>query len=156
MPNRVRMAPVSRPIRVVAPISVNGGSGIVIVRACIPASNVTSTLKSSIALYRYSSTTAGSRWTSSMNSTSPRSSFVRMPTRSAGLVRAGPVVTWTRAFTSLAITWASVVLPSPGGPSSRTWATGSPRPAAAVTAIRSRRISFGWPMYWSNVCGRRA
>ncbi len=49
MPNRERIGPVSNPIRVVAPINVKGGSGIVTVRACIPWSSVMSTLKSSIA-----------------------------------------------------------------------------------------------------------
>ena len=44
MPKRLRIGPVSRPIRVVAPMSVNGGSGIVIVRACMPESSVMSTL----------------------------------------------------------------------------------------------------------------
>ena len=49
MPNLLRIGPVNNPMRVVAPMSVNGLTGTVIVRAWMPASIVRSILKSSIA-----------------------------------------------------------------------------------------------------------
>ena len=44
MPNRVRSGGESRPARVVAPISVKGLSGRLIVRLCMPESTMKSTL----------------------------------------------------------------------------------------------------------------
>ena len=49
MPKRLRSACVSRPGRVVAPMSVNGLSATVTTRACIPLSTVKSMRKSSMA-----------------------------------------------------------------------------------------------------------
>src|ERR1700744_5426476 len=47
---------------------------------------------------------------------------------------------------------ASVVLPSPGGPKSRTWSSASPRFFAASRAIASCSLAFCWPI---NSCNRR-
>ena len=60
----------SMPGRVVAPTSVNGRSGILMLRAFSPLSMTKLTEKSSIAGYSSSSTARGSRWISSMNRTS--------------------------------------------------------------------------------------
>ena len=49
MPNRVRIGGLSSPARVVAPISVKGFSGRLMVRLCMPLSTTKSTLYSSIA-----------------------------------------------------------------------------------------------------------
>ena len=80
----------------------------------------------------------GRRWISSMNSTSP----VAQPREDADSgpppwSAPGRASTWTCAPTSLAMTCASVVLPSPGGPCSRMCSTGSLAPCAASTAILS-------------------
>ena len=60
-----------------APISVNGRSFMLTVRAPAPSPSVMSTRKSSIAGYMNSSTALGSRWISSMNRTEPSSALVR-------------------------------------------------------------------------------
>ena len=60
-----------------APISVNGRSRMLTVRAPAPSPSVMSTRKSSIAGYMNSSTALGSRWISSMNRTEPSSALVR-------------------------------------------------------------------------------
>ena len=74
------------------------------------------TEKSSIAGYSSSSTGRGSRWTSSMKSTSFSPRLVRIPIRSPPRSMAGPEVVTSVVPISLARIPASVVLPSPGGP----------------------------------------
>ena len=70
------------------------------------------------------------RWTSSTNSTSPSPRFVRIAARSLGRSRAGPLVGWNPAPIALATIWASVVLPSPGGPLNSRWSTALPSAGA--------------------------
>ena len=67
------------------------------------------------------------RCTSSMNSTSPSSRFVRIAARSPARSSAGPLVGCRRAPISLAMMPARLVLPRPGGPASSTWSTACPR-----------------------------
>ena len=55
-----------------------------------------------------------------MNSTSLAWSVVSMPARSPGFSITGPAVARTVTPISAPITWASVVLPRPGGPYSST------------------------------------
>jgi len=63
---------------------------------------------------------AGMRCTSSMKSTSRACRLVRMPARSPGRSSTGPDVDFTGTPSSFAMTYASVVLPRPGGPNSST------------------------------------
>src|SRR3990172_9364026 len=72
-----------------------------------------------------------------MKRMSPRSRFVRMPIRSPPRSNAGPEVEMKFAPISLATTPATVVLPSPGGPCSRMWSTGSLRSFAAWMPMRA-------------------
>ncbi len=65
--------------------------------------------------------TRDSRWISSMKSTSPSESLVRMAARSPGRSRAGPEVICSSTPISAATIPASEVLPSPGGPAKRKW-----------------------------------
>ena len=51
---------------------------------------------------------------------------------------------------------ANVVLPRPGGPSSRMWPSGSLRLRAASTAIASRSATLRWPTISLMCRGRRA
>ena len=69
-----------------------------------------------------------------------RSRFVRIAARSLGRSSAGPLVGWNPAPISFATIWASVVLPSPGGPLNSRWSTASPRRRAP--SIRSASCSF--------------
>src|SRR5512134_1037312 len=153
MPNRSRSGEVSRPARVVAPISVKGGRSSLIERAAGPSPIMMSSWKSSSAGYRISSTTGARRWISSMKSTSFGSRLVRIAARSPGRSSTGPEV-WRR-FTpsSRAMMCASVVLPSPGGPNSSTWSSASPRPRAAAMKISSCERTFSWPTYSASVAG---
>src|SRR5262249_39832691 len=75
---------------------------------------------------------------------------------SPGRSSTGPDV-WRR-FTpiSRAMMWASVVLPSPGGPNSSTWSRASLRLRAASMKICNWPRIFSWPMYSSSCLGRRA
>ena len=102
--------------RVVAPTKVNGSTAIVIVWAFGPSERRISTRKSSMAGYRNSSMTGRRRWISSMKRMSPGCWLVRAPTKSAGFSRTGPEVVLMLAPISRAMSDASVVLPSPGGP----------------------------------------
>jgi len=56
------------------------------------------------------------------------------------------------ANSSFAMMVARVVLPSPGGPKSKTWSSASPRDRAASRAMPSCSFAFSWPM---NSCRRR-
>ncbi len=90
-PNRDRSGEEIIPCRVVAPTSVKRGTLSRTERAPAPCSSMMSMKKSSIALYRYSSTVVLSRWISSMNRMSPGSSEVSSPARSPGFSIAGPL-----------------------------------------------------------------
>ena len=61
-----------------------------------------------------------------MNNTSFGVKFVRSAAKSPGFVIAGPDVIFSFEPISFAIIPASVVLPSPGGPYSKTWSRASP------------------------------
>ena len=62
-----------------------------------------------------------------MNSMSPGPSEVSRPTRSPGFSSTGPEVVRSCTPISRAISMASVVFPSPGGPKKRVWSSVSPR-----------------------------
>ena len=130
-PKRSRSGAESWPERVVAPMSVNFGRSSRMEFAEGPLPMMMSMAKSSIAGYRISSTARFMRWISSTKRMSFSCRFVRSAARSPGFSMVGPEV--MRIFTpiSLAITAASVVLPSPGGPWRRTWSSASPRIFAA-------------------------
>ena len=64
-----------------------------------------------------------------MKKTLPGSSAVRKEATSALRSSAGPAVCTSGTPSSAATMLASEVLPSPGGPASRTWSSGSPRRA---------------------------
>ena len=125
-------------------------------RAEGPLSSMMSILKSSMAEYRYSSTTGDRRCISSINNTSCGSSEVSNPARSPGLSSTGPDVTLNPTPNSLAIILLSVVLPSPGGPCSRVWSSGSPRYLAASTNMRRLSTTLAWPLKSSKDRGLRA
>jgi len=126
MGKRVSNGAVSNPLRVVAPMSVKRGRFNRTLRAFGPWSMMMSSLKSSIAGYRYSSMVFCRRWISSMNSTSPASRFVSRPARSPAFSMVGPLVDLRLAPIALARMLAMVVLPRPGGPLSRMWSSASP------------------------------
>ena len=67
-----------------------------------------------------------------MKKTEPGSSAVRKAAMSALRSSAGPAVWTSGASSSAATMWASEVLPSPGGPASRTWSSGSLAPARGL------------------------
>ena len=89
-----------------------------------------------------------------MKSTSPGLRFVSRPARSPGLSRTGPEVTLSWECISLAMMFASVVLPSPGGPCSNTWSSESPRMRAAWMKMRRFSTIFSCPAKFCNSCGR--
>src|SRR4051812_15595293 len=91
-----------------------------------------------------------------MKSTSRGSRLVRIAARSPARSSTGPEV-WRR-FTpiSRAMICASVVLPSPGGPKSKTWSSDSLRLRAASMKICSCPRVFSCPMYSSSPRGRSA
>ncbi len=120
-----------------------------------PLPTTMSSRKSSMAVYRISSTARGIRWISSMNMTSPASRFERIEARSPARSSTGPEVDRSSADMALARMAARVVLPSPGGPLSRTWSIGSPRPRAASTRIEIRSFRSSWPTNSPRVSGRR-
>ena len=113
------------------------------------------TSKSSIAEYRYSSTVRESRCISSINRTSPLSRLDSIPTISIGFSSAGPAVCVIRDCISLAMIWASVVLPRPGGPCNKMCSTGSFLFSAAVSAICRLSTTSFCPMYSESDRGRR-
>ena len=146
MPNRSRKGDVRRAARVVAPTRVNRGRSILIERALGPSPITMSSLKSSSAGYRVSSTTRFRRCTSSMKKTSPSPRLVRIAARSPLRSIAGPLVPVTRVPISLAMMLASVVLPRPGGPCRSTWSSASPRWSAALMEISKFFLTWIWPM----------
>src|SRR3954471_20306200 len=155
-PNRSRSGPASSPARVVAPTSVNGviSSGMAVAPGPFP--TTTSTRKSSIAMYSSSSAGRAMRWISSMNNTSPGARLDSIAARSPDRSIAGPLVIFTEVPSSEPMMSARLVLPSPGGPDSRTWSGGRPRRLAPSRTRSSCRATFGWPMKSASECGRRA
>ena len=89
-----------------------------------------------------------------MKNTLPGSSPVRNAAMSAFRSRAGPAVWTSGAESSEAMMWASEVLPSPGGPASRTWSSASSRRRAASMKIASWSVTCDWPTKSSSVGGR--
>src|SRR5215831_6891276 len=77
-----------------------------------------------------------------------------MPMRSAPRSSEGPAVVTMDAPISLAMMVASVVLPSPGGPESRTWSSGSRCWRAASTETRRLSTAARCPTYSSRRWGR--
>ncbi len=68
-----------------------------------------------------------------------------MAARSFGFSSTGPEV-WRRLTpSSAAMMWASVVLPSPGGPNSSTWSSASLRFFAAAMKISNCSRALTWP-----------
>ena len=119
-----------------------------------PFPTITSTRKSSMAMYRSSSAALGRRWISSINKTSPSSRELRIEARSPACWIAGPDVTRIGTPSSLATIIESVVLPSPGGPASSIWSGGTPRFCAALRNSASWAFSRGWPIKLSSDSGR--
>ena len=68
--------------------------------------------------------------------------------------RAGPATVRIPTSSSSRMIVASVVFPSPGGPTSRTWSSASPRPFAASSAISSCSFVRSWPTKSSSRRGR--
>ena len=89
-----------------------------------------------------------------MKKTLPGSSEVRKEATSALRSSAGPAVCTIGTPISAATMWASEVLPSPGGPASRTWSSGSPRPRAASMKIASCSVTCAWLTKSARVGGR--
>src|SRR5438093_473918 len=121
-----------------------------------PSAMRTSTWNSSMAGYRNSSRAGRRRWISSMNRMSPALSDVSRPTRSPGRSSTGPEVVRTFTPSSRAMSSASVVLPSPGGPKNRAWSRGSLRCFVASMAIWSDSLTLAWPTNSSRREGRSA
>ena len=67
---------------------------------------------------------------------------------------AGPATCRMPTPSSLRTICASDVLPSPGGPASRTWSSASPRAFAASSAIASCSLTRSWPTKSASVRGR--
>ena len=111
---------VDEPAFVVAPIKVNLGRFNLIDFAVGPFPIMISKTKSSNAGYKISSTLLFNLCISSINRTSCYDKFVSRAAKSPGFVMAGPDVIFIFESISLAIIFASVVFPSPGGPYKRT------------------------------------
>ena len=79
-----------------------------------------------------------------MKKTLPGSSAVRKAAMSALRSSAGPAVCTIGTPSSAATMKASEVLPRPGGPASRTWSSGSPRPRAASMNSPSCSVTCSW------------
>src|SRR6187431_2467078 len=89
-----------------------------------------------------------------MKRTSRSSRLVSKAARSPALAMTGPEV--ARKFTpsSRARICASVVLPSPGGPTNSTWSSASPRSRAARMKTSRLARACSWPTNSSSRCGR--
>ena len=79
-----------------------------------------------------------------------------MPARSPGLSRTGPEVILKPTPNSLAMMLLKVVFPSPGGPWSKVWSSGSPRYLAASTNTRRLSTTPCWPLKSSKRSGLSA
>ena len=155
-PKRSRSGGGSRPARVVAPTRVNGGSSSGMAVAPGPLPTMTSTRKSSIAMYSISSAGRDMRWISSRKRTSPSWREERIAARSPACWMAGPLVMRIGAPISAAMIIERVVLPRPGAPESSTWSAVAPRARAARSTRSSCSRTFSWPMNSSRSLGRRA
>src|ERR1043165_8149448 len=89
-----------------------------------------------------------------MKSVSPSCWFVMMATTSPGRSSAGPEVARSGEDISLAMMFASVVLPRPGGPKRSTWSRTSLRLRAAAMEISRFAFTLSWPMYSRSFFGR--
>src|SRR5512145_594196 len=94
------------------------------------------------------------RWISSMKSTCRGLRCESTPKRSAGVWKTGPEATLIGTCSDSAMMWASVVLPSPGGPESSTWSSGSFRFFAASMNVRRFDTICGCPMKSGSRFGR--
>ena len=94
------------------------------------------------------------RWISSTKRTSRSSSPVRIAAMSPFRSSAGPATVRMPTPSSSRTIWASVVLPSPGGPTRRTWSSASPRAFAAASAIASCSLTLSCPTKSASVRGR--
>ena len=112
-----------------------------------------SSSKSSIAEYSISSINFGIRWISSINRTSPGSRLDSTAAKSPLFSKAGPVVVLILVPNSLAIIWARVVLPSPGGPYNKTWSKDSFLSLAASIKTRMFSLTSVCPTYSFKDCG---
>ena len=81
---------------------------------------------------------------------------VSKPAKSPGLSKTGPEVILMPTPSSLAMICDRVVLPSPGGPYSRTWSRASLRLRAASTNILRLVNTLSCPLKESKDRGRRA
>ena len=123
-------------------------------RALGPLSIIISIAKSSIAEYKYSSTTLFNLWISSMKKTSLWPKLVTIPARSPARSTTGPVACLIFEPNSLDIIFARVVLPKPGGPNRSTWSNASPRLLEASIYNFILSTSFSCPINSSNLDGR--
>ena len=120
MPKRSLKGLDRSPALVVAPTKVNGGKSILILLLLPSAPIIISSSKSSMAGYNISSTNLGIRWISSINKTSPGSIVDKTAAKSPLFSSDGPLAVLILLPSSLAIIWARVVFPSPGGPYNKT------------------------------------
>ena len=154
MPKRSRSGVVSRPVRVVAPTSVNGGRSIVSVRAAAPWPN--DDVEPEVLERRIEDLLGGpvepvdlvdEQHVARLDA---RSGSRRCPSsRAPARRRCGcPTPSSSRMIC------ASVVLPSPGGPASSTWSSASSRAFAASRAMPSCSLIRSWPTKSSSRRGR--
>ncbi len=155
-PNRSRSGPGSRPARVVAPTSVNGGisSGIAVAPGPLPIDDVDPEV-----LHRHVEHLLGrpghpvdlvdEQHVALVQAGQDRGEV-------AGVWIAGPLVSRNGVVISAAMIIASVVLPSPGGPESSTWSGARPRWRAASSTRPSCSRTRCWPTTSSRVLGRSA
>ena len=131
MPKRARIGAVSMPSRVVAPTSVNCSIGIVTV---LRLRSVAEPDVDLVVLHRRIEELLDDR-PQSMDLVDEQDvaarRLVSVDTRSPGFSSAGPELVWMFTPSSRAISSASVVLPSPGGPKKSVWSSGSRRWSAA-------------------------
>ena len=120
-----------------------------------PLPTMTSTRKSSMAMYSSSSAGRAMRWISSTNSTSPSPRLVSIAARSPARSIAGPLVTRIGVTSSVAMIIARLVLPNPGGPDSRMWSGARWRRRALSSTSSSCSRTFGWPGNSASRLGRR-
>src|SRR5437764_1878069 len=94
------------------------------------------------------------RWISSMKRTSPFSRLVSNPASSPAFSITGPLVLLIFVPIAFAMMFASVVLPSPGGPLNKMCSSTSPRFFAASTSNSRRSQTFTCPVNSLNIGGR--
>ena len=154
-PKRSRSGDVSSPARVVAPIRQKGCSGSLIERAVGPCPTTRSSWKSSIAGIE--------RLLDDVRQAVDLVDEEHLPALEVGEQRrevARPLehrarrAAHGRTPSSFAMTCASDVLPSPGGPQRSTWSSTSPRARAAAICTRRFSRTCSWPTYSSSVRGR--